>query len=115
MDSHSAQLLGQNHPRSALNELWEAPTSWESVSFDSDDRRSRAIKKVALALFLFLAGFSMLAGGLYIWYTQPGQGRATSLLVLGSICFLPGAYHTRVAYLAWRGVEGYSLNSIPDL
>ena len=40
---------------------------------------------------------------------------ATALLVLGSICFIPGAYHTRVAYLAWRGVEGYSLNEIPDL
>lgn len=35
----------------------------------------RAVKKVALAVFLFLAGFSMLAGGLYIWYTQPGEGR----------------------------------------
>jgi len=136
----------------------------------------RAIKKVALALFLFLAGFSMLAGGLYLWYTRPGEGKgapatvlaacagltplcgvayhcrhrcmqllstlaciaafttavltpmrtppqhtrthataATALLILGSICFLPGAYHTRVAYLAWRGVEGYSLNSIPDV
>ena len=45
---------------------------------------------------------------------SPAARAATALLVLGSICFLPGAYHTRVAYLAWRGVEGYSLNSIPD-
>lgn len=33
-----------------------------------------ALRKVALAVFLFLAGFSMLAGGLYIWYTRPKEG-----------------------------------------
>jgi lipopolysaccharide export LptBFGC system permease protein LptF len=40
---------------------------------------------------------------------------ATALLVLGSICFIPGFYHVRIAYLAWKGVEGYSLESIPDM
>lgn len=40
---------------------------------------------------------------------------AIALLVLGSICFLPGFYHTRIAYLAWRGVAGYSLSDIPDM
>jgi hypothetical protein len=40
---------------------------------------------------------------------------ATALLVLGSICFIPGFYHVRIAYLAWKGVEGYSLDSIPDM
>jgi hypothetical protein len=39
---------------------------------------------------------------------------ATALLVLGSVCFLPGFYHTRIAYLAWKGVQGYTLDSIPD-
>ncbi len=47
--------------------------------------------------------------------SPPSNAAATALLVLGSICFLPGAHHTRLAYLAWRGVEGYSLNSIPDV
>jgi hypothetical protein len=37
------------------------------------------------------------------------------MLVLGSICFLPGFYHTRIAYLAWKGVAGYSLSDIPDM
>lgn len=40
---------------------------------------------------------------------------ALALLVLGSICFLPGFYHTRIAYLSWKGVSGYSLNDIPDM
>lgn len=103
--------------RSSLRDLWEAPTTWntlESVS-EAEERRNRIIKKVALALFLFLAGFSMLAGGLYIWYTRPSEGRATALLILGSICFMPGAYYTRVAYMAWRGVEGFSLTNISDI
>jgi hypothetical protein len=38
-----------------------------------------------------------------------------ALLVLGSICFLPGFYHTRIAFLAWRGVPGFSLDDIPDM
>lgn len=38
-----------------------------------------------------------------------------ALLVLGSICFLPGFYHTRIAYMAWRGIAGFSLDDIPDL
>jgi hypothetical protein len=46
--------------------------------------------------------------------STPALLPATALLILGSICFLPGAYHTRVAYLAWRGVEGYSVADIPD-
>ena len=42
---------------------------------------ARAIKKVALAVFLFVAGFSMLAGGLYIWYTHPGEGKGAGLVL----------------------------------
>ncbi|KAI8472688.1 MAG: hypothetical protein J3K34DRAFT_413307 [Monoraphidium minutum] len=113
MDDHL--MMGQKQPRSALAEMWQAPTTWDSLSYDSESRRSRITKKVCLALFLFLAGFGMLAGGIYLWYTDPGEGSATALLILGSICFLPGSYFTRIAYLAWRGVDGYSLNSIPDM
>lgn len=36
------------------------------------------------------------------------------LIILGSITFIPGSYHTRIAYLAWKGRNGYSLNQIPD-
>lgn len=39
---------------------------------------------------------------------------AIALLVLGSVTFLPGFYHTRIAYMAWRGVAGYSFKDIPD-
>ncbi|KAF8065713.1 TMEM230 [Scenedesmus sp. PABB004] len=58
----------------------------------------------------------MLITGISLWYTGgPEGGAATALLVLGSICFVPGAYHTRIAVLAWKGVPGYSLDAIPDM
>lgn len=36
------------------------------------------------------------------------------LMVLGSLTFLPGFYHTRIAYKAWKGHAGFSLQQIPD-
>jgi hypothetical protein len=87
------------------------------------------VRKVALAVFLFVFGFACLAAGIGVWYSGGGgddaasggdsssssRGTATALLVLGSVAFLPGAYMSRLAYLAWRGVEGYSFNDIPDV
>eukprot|EP00878_Enallax_costatus_P005123 GHUV01005385.1.p2 GENE.GHUV01005385.1~~GHUV01005385.1.p2 ORF type:complete len:110 (+),score=21.96 GHUV01005385.1:217-546(+) len=93
---------------------YRASQSWEDLMYE-EQRGKKPWKKVALAVFLCLAGVSMLIAGICLWYKGPGQGSATALLVLGSICFLPGFYHTRIAYLAWKGVQGYSLDAIPDL
>ena len=133
--------------------LNSAGLSWDDVLFE-EARARRPWKKVLLAVFLFIAGISMLSAGLGVWYNGgAGDGSgvaplcarafaaaachphpsarkflptvsyfvvmrshaATALLVLGSLCFVPGAYHTRIAYLAWRGVPGYTLDAIPDL
>lgn len=91
-----------------------APSSWEDLMFE-EQRAKKPYKKVALAIFLCLVGASMLITGICLWYNGPGQGSATALLVLGSVCFIPGFYHVRIAYLAWKGVQGYSLDAIPDL
>lgn len=40
--------------------------------------------------------------------------RTWPLLILGSILFIPGAYHVRIAYYAYHGREGYSFDEIPD-
>lgn len=35
-------FLGSRQPRSSqLRSQWEAPSTWEALSFDEDDRRSR--------------------------------------------------------------------------
>ena len=33
--------------------------------------------------------------------------------VLGLLTFIPGFYHTRLAYYTWRGYPGYRWDSIP--
>ncbi|CAG8477772.1 9556_t:CDS:2 [Ambispora gerdemannii] len=35
-------------------------------------------------------------------------------LFLGSLLFIPGAYHVRLAYYAYKEYEGYDFNQIPD-
>eukprot|EP00775_Hariotina_reticulata_P002578 gene2578-2880_t len=93
---------------------YREPSSWNDVMFD-EQRSRKPWKKVFLAVFLCLAGSAMLTAGICLWYKGTARdGSATALLVLGSVCFLPGFYHTRIAYLAWKGVQGYTLDSIPD-
>ena len=39
--------------------------------------------------------------------------RALPLLFLGSLLFIPGFYHVRIAYYAYRGYHGYDFSQIP--
>jgi len=72
-------------------------------------------KSVCLAVFLLMLGvmffvFSFLhAAGHFVNKDGAGWG----FLVLGLLTFIPGFYHSRIAYYAWRGYSGYSLRSIP--
>jgi len=70
-------------------------------------------RAVALAVGLFLAGCALLTSGLLMWYE--GFPHALSMIIIGSIIFLPGFYFTRIAYKAWRGVEGFSFSDIPEV
>lgn len=81
------------------------------------DARRAVRRKVGLALLLFVAGSLLLGGGLALLLAGPAGagGTANALLTLGALTFAPGAYFTRVAYLAHRGVQGYSLRDIPDV
>ena len=40
--------------------------------------------------------------------------RTYPMLILGSLMFIPGFYHVRIAYYAWKGYRGYSFDDIPD-
>jgi len=35
--------------------------------------------------------------------------------LVGSLVFLPGFYHVRIAYWAWKGDKDFSFADIPDL
>jgi len=36
------------------------------------------------------------------------------IFTIGAILFIPGFYHVRLAYYAWRKYEGFSFDDIPN-
>lgn len=74
------------------------------------------IKSIIIAIVLFVLGTIMLTLGslMLAGVINQGQGsfRASPLMVIGAIIFIPGAYNVRTAYLAWRGYPGYSFADI---
>ncbi|XP_077287064.1 transmembrane protein 230 [Arctopsyche grandis] len=74
-------------------------------------------KAICLATFLCCVGFVLLLiGSLIITGHIDSQysDRMWSLIVLGVIMFLPGFYHLRIAYYAFRNFPGYSFDDIPE-
>ncbi|KAF8934368.1 hypothetical protein BGZ58_005767 [Dissophora ornata] len=41
--------------------------------------------------------------------------KGVPLLILGALCFIPGAYHVGLAYYAYKEYDGYSFSHIPDI
>lgn len=74
------------------------------------------IKSICIAIILFILGTIMLTTGSLMLAGIIDQGagsfRASPLLVIGSMIFIPGAYNVRTAYYAWRGYRGYSFADI---
>ncbi|GKV08779.1 hypothetical protein SLEP1_g20363 [Rubroshorea leprosula] len=73
-------------------------------------------KSIALAVFLLCLGSLLLFLSFFILTGHMGgeHSQAYGLMALGILTFLPGFYETRIAYYAWRGVDGYRFSSIPD-
>lgn len=92
---------------------YQASTDWSSL--EQDDKEKRLWRKLALAGFLLAAGVGMLTGGLWLYFMAPKSDAATALIILGSICFIPGFYHVRIAYKTWKKVPGFTLDAIPDI
>lgn len=74
------------------------------------------VKSIIVAVALFVLGTIMLTLGSLMLAGVMGQGagsfKATPLMVIGSIIFIPGAYNARTAYYAWRGYHGFSYADI---
>lgn len=74
-------------------------------------------KAVSLAVFLFVLGFILLVVGSLIvsgHIDTKYSDRLWPMIVLGVIMFLPGAYHVRIAYYAYKEYPGYSFADIPE-
>ena len=68
-------------------------------------------KAIALAVFLLTAGSVCLFLSLYSNIPSEAPG---TLLTLGLLMFIPGFYHVRLAYYAFKGYPGYSFEDLPD-
>lgn len=109
---------GGRAPDGRLRETVNVRTDQEdSEEEELDTRVKPPWCSIALATFLSIAGVVLLVTGslLHAGVIADDVGqRATPMLIVGSICFIPGFYNVRVAYYAWRGNYGYSFNDIPS-
>ena len=126
--SSSAQLVGLRKIMSASSRSsgvrYSRLRTAASSQSDSDYRDEQfyepppkpPVKAIILAVFLFTIGSVLLtlgglmAGGV-LGETEQGS---TPILILGAITFIPGFYHVRIAYYAWKGYAGYSFADIPN-
>lgn len=70
-------------------------------------------KAVALALFLLSAGSLLLLVGTIVELSSGKNGLA--LFLIGAVMFMPGAYHSILAYKAFMGRPGFSFAALPDV
>lgn len=74
-------------------------------------------KAISLAAFLFIVGTVLLTVGSLIvtgHIDTKYSDRLWPMIVLGGIMFLPGAYHIRIAFYAYKEYPGYSFADIPE-
>ncbi len=50
----------------------------------------------------------------FIFLISKYSDRTWPMIIVGTILFLPGFYHVRLAYYAWQEYEGFSFEDIPN-
>ena len=70
-------------------------------------------RTILAAVFLFTAGTLLLVfGAKELTYYDAARGR--SMIILGSLCFIPGSYATYTLYGAYKKWPGYKWSQIPS-
>ncbi|KAJ8317475.1 hypothetical protein KUTeg_005379 [Tegillarca granosa] len=74
-------------------------------------------KAILLATGLFTVGSVLIIVGALLltgYISAEYSDRTWPVLILGTLMFVPGAYHVRIAYYAYKKYEGYSYDDIPE-
>ncbi|KAK6186269.1 hypothetical protein SNE40_008339 [Patella caerulea] len=74
-------------------------------------------KAIFLALGLFLVGSILIILGALLltgYINAKYADRTWPILIMGSLMFIPGIYHVRIAYYAYKEYDGYSYEDIPE-
>jgi len=91
---------------------------WTDAQFTKAPKKI-PYKAIMYAFFLFVAGglLMMLAGMMHSGYVEARQGveKSYPLFIIGSLMFVPGSYHTLLAYQAWYKVPGWEFEDIPSI
>eukprot|EP00300_Choanocystis_sp_HF-7_P001769 c11418_g1_i1.p2 GENE.c11418_g1_i1~~c11418_g1_i1.p2 ORF type:complete len:157 (-),score=30.87 c11418_g1_i1:27-497(-) len=70
-----------------------------------------AVGMLLLGSVLITVGALLITGVISSFYWERGY----SLIILGALPFIPGAYYSYIAYGAWQGYKEYSYSLIPDV
>lgn len=73
-------------------------------------RQKPPVKEIIRAALLFVVGTVCLLLGLLV----VSSDKQIPLLVIGGVCFIPGAYVSVIALNAWRGRPGWEYSQIPQ-
>ncbi|XP_062509941.1 transmembrane protein 230-like isoform X1 [Corticium candelabrum] len=76
------------------------------------------VKAIGLAVMLFLVGSVLLILGSLLATGVVGisdHWRGYTLIVIGSLTFIPGSYHSWLAYNTYMGRRGFSYSDIPSM
>lgn len=65
---------------------------------------------ISLLLLMFLIALKCIRCAFSFQYDDSSW----PVLVLGALMFIPGAYHVRIAYYAYKKYPGYTFDDIPD-
>jgi hypothetical protein len=68
-------------------------------------------KTIFVSFLFFIGGLVFLSLGFIEW-AESSFSDAYEKLILGSILFIPGVYHTVLAIQALRGIEGWGYENL---
>lgn len=74
-------------------------------------------KAILLASVLFIIGTVLIITGSLLLtgiINAKYADRTWPVLIIGALMFIPGAYHVRIAYYAYKGYQGFSYEDIPE-